>query len=142
MKDSNMKYVAVVEQEGNDFIVSFPDIPEATTVVQDLNDLQFEGLYALESAFELYSGAKCPIPLPREVGKDACFVVLPTTLAAKVFLYNEWLLSDQNKVALADKIGVKPSNLNRLFDFKYRSKMDAIEKALSGLGKHIEIRVV
>lgn len=137
-----MKYVAVVEQERNDFIVSFPDIPEATTVVQDLTDLQSEGLDALESAFEFYSETRRPVPLPGEVAKDDYFVRLPTTLAAKVFLYNEWLSSDQSKLSLSDKIGVKTSNLNRLLDFKYRSKMDAIEKALSGLGKRIEIKIL
>ena len=42
---------------------------------------------------------------------------------------------------MAEKLGVQPPAVSRLFDFKYRSKMEAIEAALEVLGKHLEVKV-
>ncbi|UQB43315.1 hypothetical protein JX580_05450 [Thiomicrospira microaerophila] len=135
-----MQYAMNLEKEGDILIVTFPDIPEALTEVHKGADLQAMALDALESALDFYPETKRPIPLPSKTNA-ANGLLIPTALAAKIHLYNAWLASGQSKTELATKVGVAPSNLNRLFDFKYRSKIEAIEAALHALGKHFELQV-
>ncbi|HID00392.1 MAG TPA: type II toxin-antitoxin system HicB family antitoxin [Piscirickettsiaceae bacterium] len=136
-----MDYPLVLEPEGDAWLVDFVDVPEAHTVVYDLNAPQKAALDAFDSALELYTETKRPIPLPssKQHGQQALYV--PTTVAAKIHLYNEWLRSGLSKRELAERMGVKPPALIRLFNFRYRSRVESIEAALDALGKHLEIAV-
>lgn len=136
-----MKYATNYLMEEGYVLVTIPDIPEFTAVVYPESEMQAECLDAFELALDFYTESNKPIPLPKTKVKGASYLDIPTTLSAKVFLYNEWLKSGTTKKELAESIHVKPSNLNRLFDFRYKSKMEAIEMALKGLGKSFEIKV-
>lgn len=136
-----MKYSVTITQENEAYVVDFPDIPEAHTVIYDLDDLQSEGMDALESALEFYSESKRLVPLPGKVDKSAQAVRVPTTVAAKIHLFNTWLSSPLEKKDIAKAMGATNSTVSRLFDFSHRSKMEAIEQALAVLGKEIEIKV-
>jgi len=91
------------------------------------------------AAFDWYVETKRPIPMAKHVGKD--YVILPASLTAKMHLYNEWLASKTKKSDLAARLGVAQSNLERLFNLHYRSKIESIEKALGALGKTLEIKI-
>lgn len=135
-----MKYNINIQKDDNgEYLATFPDVPEAVTTVDSLDDLQIQALDALISAFDFYIEDKKPIPIPKKITKE--FVMLPTALTAKVYLYNEWLASNLKKVDIANKMGMKPSNLERLFNFRYRSKIEAIEQAINVLGKHLDVRI-
>ncbi|WP_119344651.1 type II toxin-antitoxin system HicB family antitoxin [Facilibium subflavum] len=136
-----MKYNINIQKDDNgEYLVTFPDVPEAVTTVDSLDDLQAQAIDALISAFDFYIGNKKPIPIPKKANKE--FIILPTTLASKIYLYNEWLASNLKKVDIANKMGMKPSNLERLFNLRYRSKMEAIEQAINILGKHLDVQIV
>ncbi|WP_116964353.1 type II toxin-antitoxin system HicB family antitoxin [Fastidiosibacter lacustris] len=114
-----MKYNMNIQKDDNgEYLVTFPDVPEAATTVDSLTDLQTQAVDALISAFDFYIEDKKPIPVPQNIGTD--FVTLPAALAAKVYLYNEWLASNLKKTDIANKIGIAPSNLDRLFNLRYR----------------------
>ncbi len=135
-----MKYNINIQEDSNgEYLVTFPDVPEAVTTVEKLTELQTQAVDALVSAFDFYIEDKKPIPIPQNIGVD--YITLPVGLAAKVYLYNEWLASNLKKTDIASKIGVAPSNLDRLFNMRYRSKIEAIEQALAALGKHLDINV-
>ena len=135
-----MKYNINIQEDSNgEYLVTFPDVPEAVTTVEKLTELQTQAVDALVSAFDFYIEDKKPIPIPQNIGTD--YITLPVGLAAKVYLYNEWLASNLKKTDIASKIGVAPSNLDRLFNMRYRSKIEAIEQALAALGKHLDINV-
>lgn len=136
-----MKYNINIQEDTNgEYLVTFPDAPEAVTTVEKLSELQVQAVDALISAFDFYIEDKKPIPVPQHIGVD--YITLPVGLAAKVYLYNEWLASNLKKTDIASKIGVAPSNLDRLFNLRYRSKIEAIEQALGALGKHLDIKIV
>lgn len=136
-----MKYATHYLTEEGYVLVTIPDIPEFTAVVYPDANMHSECLDAFELALDFYTESNKPIPLPNTKLKGEGYLEIPTTLAAKVYLYNEWVDSGKSKKELADTIHVKPSNLNRLFDFRYKSKIEAIELALKGLGKSLEIKV-
>jgi len=138
-----MNYALCIEKDADYFLLTLPDIPEVTAVAYDEADIQKEALDAFELALDFYTDSGRAIPLPQKnLTADLTETLqVPTTLAAKIYLYNEWLSSGKSKKELAESIHVKPSNLNRLFDFRYKSKMEAIEMALKGLGKSFEIKV-
>jgi antitoxin HicB len=140
MRGDLMKYNINIQEDSNgEYLVTFPDVPEAVTTVEKLTELQTQAVDALVSAFDFYIEDKKPIPIPQNIGVD--YITLPVGLAAKVYLYNEWLASNLKKTDIASKIGVAPSNLDRLFNMRYRSKIEAIEQALAALGKHLDINV-
>jgi len=136
-----MQYPLQVEKDGDTLLVDVVDIPEAHTVIYDEGDLQQVALEAFESALEFYSETQRKIPLPRKFKKGQAVLYVPANLAAKIYLFNAWLDSNLSKKAMAEKLGVQPPAVSRLFDCKYRSKMEAIEAALKVLGKHLEVKV-
>ena len=136
-----MKYKMIIEREDDAYVITIPDIPEVNSVAYTEDEIQQSALEAFELALDFYPETKRPIPMASKLAKDDRYLVLPTALAAKIYLYNEWLASNETKVELAAKIGIKPSNLNRLFDFRYRSKIEAIEQALTALGRHLEVKI-
>ncbi|WP_157968301.1 MULTISPECIES: type II toxin-antitoxin system HicB family antitoxin [Cysteiniphilum] len=136
-----MKYNINIQEDSNgEYLVTFPDVPEAVTTVEKLTELHTQAADALVSAFDFYIEDKKPIPIPQNIGVD--YITLPVGLAAKVYLYNEWLASNLKKTDIASKIGIAPSNLDRLFNLRYRSKIEAIEQALGAFDKHLDIRVI
>ena len=138
-----MRYPVRLIREGEARIVDFVDLPYAHAVVydDDPTSLQREGLNALETALEVLSEMDRPIPLPSADARADGWVHVPATLAAKIHLYNEWKRSGRSKRALAEAMGVHPSAVSRLFDFRYRSKMENIEAALAALNCELDVVV-
>lgn len=136
-----MKYAINIIKDADYWLLSIDELPSLTSIAYRLEDVQKECLDAFELMLDFYTENKQPIPLPKKAKKDACFLEIPTTLAAKIYLYNEWLNSGQDKKQLADKINIKQPQLSRLFNFKYKSKIEAIEQAFNALGKRFELKV-
>ena len=136
-----MKYNIHIKQDTNgEYLITFPEVPEAATTVECLDQINQNAIEALVSAFDWYVETKRPIPMPKKrAGKN--YVILPASLTAKMHLYNEWLASKTKKSDLAARPGVAQSNLERLFNLHYRSKIESIEKALGALGKTLEIKI-
>lgn len=136
-----MKYALKIEKDADYLLVTMPEIPELTSVAYKEEDIQKECLDAFELTLDFYAQQNKPIPLPGKVKSGKHALILPSTLAAKIYLYNEWLNSGIDKGEIAKRMDVKNSAVSRLFNFKYRSKIDVIEQALATLGKYIEIKV-
>lgn len=136
-----IKYKINIQNNDDVFVISMPCMPEFNAIACRQVDIQKEAFDAFELSLDFYTETKRPIPLPTECQECNHALVIPEIMAAKIYLYNEWLASNTTKIQLATRIGTKPSNLDRLFDFRYRSEMEAIELALAGLGKSLEVKV-
>jgi antitoxin HicB len=128
-------------EEGG-FIVTFPDIPEAITQGEDVEDALHHAADALESALEFYFEDGRPVPLPSKPMRDQHLVELPASVAAKVLLLNEMVLQKIRPVDLARRMKMTPQEITRLIDLRHTSKIDGIAAALKALGKTMEIRAV
>ncbi len=119
------------------YVVTFPDIPEALTQGDTREEALNNALDALVTAFEFYFEDNERVPGPGDVTGD--FVEVPASVTAKVILLNAYIGSGLTQVELANRMGIKKQEVTRLFDLKHSTKIDTIQKALSALGRRLEI---
>ena len=120
-------------------MVSFPDIPEALTQGDTREEALAMALDALITAFDFYFEDNQPIPLPSEVTGD--YVEVPLSVASKVLMLNALIESGLTRVELADRIGIKKQEVNRLINLQHSTKIDAIQRAMNALGKQLDFSV-
>lgn len=133
-----MRYPVNIEKDGEGFFVSFPDIPEALTCGDDLEDAFFMAKDALLTAFTFYFDGEEKIPAP-SVGDYPHYVEVPASVSAKILLLNTMVDAKITKSQLGRLVGVKRQNVAQLLDVFHTTKIDTIEKALNGLGKQLEL---
>lgn len=136
-----MRYPVNIEKNGNSFFVSFPDIPEALTQGDTLEESLDAAKDALETALEFYFDDERKVPLPSTPKEGQHFVELPPSLWAKVLLLNEMVSQKIRPVDLARKLDIRPQEVTRLMKLKHPTKIDTLSDAFSALGKHLNISV-
>lgn len=135
-----MRYsVKLVLDDNGTLMVTSSDFPELVTFGEDRLDALARAAEAIETVMLGRIAGREDIPRPGKIGKD--FAVLPALTAAKLALY--WAMRDEGvgKSALARKLGWHLPQVDRLLDLRHASKLDAIEAALSTLGRSLEIRI-
>ena len=131
----------VPAKEGG-FVVTFPDIPEAITQGDNIDDAMHHAADALESALDFYFEAGRRVPLPSPAKRGQRMVELPASVAAKVLLLNEMIRQKVRPAELARRLRVTPQEVTRLIDLRHATKIDGIAGALKALGKTMDIRAV
>ena len=137
-----MRYPMQIEPDGRFFLVTFPDIPEAITQGETLEQAREVAQDALETALEFYFEDPRAVPAPSPIGPGQEYVELPASYAAKVLLLNEMIAQKVRPAELARRLQVAPQEVTRLIDLHHKSKIDGIAGALKALGKTLEIRAV
>jgi antitoxin HicB len=139
-----MKFPAKFEPDPDDggFVVTFRDIPEATTQGDDEADATAMAEDVLISSIEYYLDKKRPIPAPSPLQPGEKLIAIPAIAAAKVLLLNEMLTQKIGPSELARRMGTIPQNVNRLIDVRHTSKLESVEQAFSAMGKHLELSLV
>ena len=137
-----MRFPMNIEPDGNFFLVTFPDIPEAITQGESLLQAREVAQDALETALEFYFEAPRTVPdsSPIEPGQE--YVELPASVSAKVLLLNEMIRQKVRPAELARRLNTTPQEVNRLTNLRHATKIDRIAGAMKALGKTLEIRVV
>ncbi|HWG19224.1 MAG TPA: type II toxin-antitoxin system HicB family antitoxin [Terracidiphilus sp.] len=136
-----MRYPARLkaEEEGG-YVVTFPDIPEAITQGEDVEDALMHAADALESALDFYFEDRRPVPAPSKPKRGQYLVELPVSVAAKVLLLNEMLRQKVRPAELARRLGTTPQEVNRLTNLRHSTKIDRIDAAFRALGKRLILR--
>jgi antitoxin HicB len=129
------------EPEGG-YTVTFPDIPEAITCGEDVDDALSHAKDALEAAIDFYLEDKRPVPAPSKQKRGQHTVELPASVEAKVLLLNEMIIQKVRPAELARRLKVTRQEVNRLLDSRHITKIDGTARALKALGKTLELRVV
>jgi antitoxin HicB len=138
-----MRYPAHLEpQPEGGFTVTFPDIPEAITQGEDVEDALLHAADVLESAMDFYIEAGKAIPAPSKAKRGQKMVELPASYAAKILLLNEMATQKVRPAELARRLKVTRQEVNRLIDSHHTTKIDGIAQALKALGKTLEIRAI
>jgi antitoxin HicB len=133
-----MRYpVRLKAAEEGGYVVTFPDIPEAITQGEDVEDALLHAADALESALDFYFEDRRPVPAPSKPKRGQRVVELPASVSAKVLLLNEMLRQKVRPAELARRIGTTPQEVNRLTNIRHRTRIDGIDKALRALGKRL-----
>jgi antitoxin HicB len=127
------------EKEGG-YVVTFPDIPEAITQGEDVDDALLHAADALESALDFYFEERRRIPPPSVPKRGQRTVELSPSVAAKVLLLNEMLRQKVRPAELARRIGTTPQEVSRLTNLRHASKIDRVDAAMRALGKRLVVR--
>lgn len=137
-----LRYPAVfTPAEEGGFVVEFPDIPEAITQGDSLEEAREMALDALVTSLDFYFEDNRPVPMPSEPGPDHQIIELPVSLSAKVLLLNEMLAQHVTQSELARRLHVTPQHVQRIVNLEHTTKIDTIAIALAALGKRLEVRV-
>jgi antitoxin HicB len=130
------------DKESGGYVVTFPDIPEAITQGETVEEALEMAQDALETALDFYFDDRRPVPAPSKAKRGQRLVYLPLSIEAKVLLLNEMVRQHVRPAELARRMRTSPQAVNRLVNLRYVSKIDGIAGAMSALGKSLEIRAV
>jgi antitoxin HicB len=136
-----LNYPARIEPDGEGFLVTFRDIPEALTGGATTEEALNMASDALITAMDFYFDDKRTIPLPSKVQDGEVLIELPSSLAIKVMLLNEILAQRLRPIDLANRMHIKRSEANRLLKLDHTTKIDNLSSAFKALGKNLEFRV-
>lgn len=137
-----MYYPAVIKPDGDGWLVTFPDIPEALSAGSSWEEAVSMAKDALVTALDFYFDDKREIPAPSRVRKGQVAVEVPASVAAKVLLLNEMVKQKVRPADLARRLGTTAQEVSRLTQLSHSTKIDGIELALQALGKRLELRAV
>jgi len=133
-----MRYaVNLVHDDNGTILVTVPDIPEAVTFGEDREDALARAADAIESAIMGCMSAREDVPAPKAKGQEC--VLLPALSVAKIELYRAMRADGVGKAALAKRLGVALPHIDRLLDLRHASRLDAIERAFTALGRTMEV---
>ena len=136
-----LSYPARVARDGDGFMVSFPDIPEALTGASSREEALTMAVDALVTAMDFYFEDRRPVPAPSAPKRGHVMVDLPASISAKVLLLNEMLRQRVKPVELARRMNIRPQEVNRITTLHHPTKIDTISQALLAMGKRLELSV-
>ncbi|PLC02319.1 antitoxin [Variovorax sp. RO1] len=135
-------YPARIARDGDGFVVSFPDIPEALTGAKSRTKALELALDALTTAMDFYFEDRRPVPLPSSLKRGQVAIDLPASVSAKVLLLNEMIAQGARPAELARRMDARPQEVTRLLDLHHPTKIDTVAAALQALGKRLEFSLV
>ncbi len=134
-------YPARVTREGNEYLVTFPDVPEAITTGATRDEALGMASDALVTSMEFYFEDRRSVPLPSPVKRGQVGVELPASVAMKVLLLNELVAAGIRNAELARRMHTTAQEVTRLTDLHHPTKIDTIARALKTLGRSLDLRV-
>ncbi len=135
-------YPARVTRDGDGFMVSFPDIPEALTGAKDRDESACaRGPTRWTTAMDFYFEDRRAVPPPSVPKRGQIMIDLPASVAAKVLLLNEMIAQGKRPAELARLMHARPQEVTRLIDLHHPTKIDTVATALLALGRRLELRL-
>ena len=127
------------EEEGEGFLVTFPDVPEAITGGQTREESLVLAEDALVAALAMYvqGGEDVPAPSPAADGQE--LVAVPPVAAAKLALYTALRTQGITWAALAERLGLSESAVCKLLDPDCYSHISQVVKALRAVGRNLVV---
>lgn len=127
------------EEEGEGFLVTFPDIPEAITGAQTREESLFLAEDALVVALAMYVQGSEDVPTPSPVAAGQELVALPPIAAAKLALYTALRTQGITSAALAARLGLSEPAVCKLLNPDCYSHISQVVKALRAVGRNLVI---
>lgn len=134
-------FPVVLKRDGDGFVVSFPDVPEALSSGATRQEALEMAQDALETAMEFYFEDNRPVPLPSKAKPGQPVIELPPSLGAKVLLLNEMLRQGVTAAELARRLGTTPQSVQRIIRLGHTTKIDTLAQAFSALGRRLDLKI-
>ncbi len=125
--------------EGNEFVVTFPDVTEAITGANDRVEALELARDAVSVALTMYVDRRMAIPVPRPVLDGQEVVTVDPVTAAKLELYSAMRDQGITKRALTKRMGLSDTTVGRLVDPDHPTRIDHVTRALHSIGRDLVI---
>lgn len=126
-------------EEGEGFIVTFPDVPGAITGAQTREESLFLAEDVLVAMLAVYVQQQREIPTPSPVADGQELVAVPPIAAAKLALYTAMREQGITGDALALRLNLSDSAIRKLLNPDCYSHISQIMKALRNVGRSLVI---
>ncbi len=133
--------VDLTPDDNDTLLVTFPDVPPATTFGEDEDDALVHARDALIAMFTHFIDERRDIPRPSKPKRAQRVVELPPLVAAKLALYETMREQGITKAALARRLEVHGPQVDRLLDLHHKSRLEHLARALAALGKRVILEV-
>ena len=127
------------EEGGRGYHVRFPDLPEALTGGDDLQDTLAQAEDCLAEAIAGRIACGDGIPPPSNPRRGQRVIGVPLYLAPKLALYLAMRERGMRNTELARRLGVSETVVRRMLNPKHDTKPEKIRAALAALGKRIVV---
>jgi antitoxin HicB len=140
-----MQYLAKFIEDGDGYIVTFPDIPEAMTHGRSRAEARANAVEALELALlgaYFAIGRDFPVPSRKPAkGGSHEWIAIPPSAIAKMAFIDAFEASGMTRVALGAKLGKSEAEIRRMLNPTYGTKINMLEAGLRALGRKLVITV-
>jgi antitoxin HicB len=122
-------------------VASFPDVPEAITEGDGIEDARRMAADALGTALLAYVRAGRPLPRARRAGKNAETIAVEPEVAAKLAVLMAFADAGMSQREFARRLGKDEREIRRLLDPMHPTKIGALDAALKVLGRRLVVGV-
>jgi antitoxin HicB len=123
------------------FVVSFPDVPEANTQGDSVEDARAMAEEALGLALLTYPVRGLPLPKARARGAELVAIAVAPDVAAKLAVLEAYAETQLSKAELARRLGKHEKEVRRILDPRHPTKLPTLTAALRVLGKRLIVGV-
>jgi antitoxin HicB len=131
-------YPFQIRKDGDEFIVTFPDVPEALTSADTRNQAIHQAHDALIAALGGYMELRRDIPRPSSKKPRQYIAYLQPLEAAKLALYMAMKHGGISNLGLAKRLGIDEKAVRRMLDLDQATKIETIQEALDHIF-HIQL---
>ncbi|MCO7557822.1 MULTISPECIES: type II toxin-antitoxin system HicB family antitoxin [Pseudomonadaceae] len=137
-----VNYPISIHQEADHFWSRCPDLPEAHSAGDTLEELLANAVEGIQLAMSIYVDQNQAIPQASEPKPGQYVIYQPIQVAAKAVLWNTMREQGVRVADLARRLEVSHQVASRLIDFEHTSKIEQLERALGALGKRLAVTSV
>ena len=135
-----MNYPYQIQKDGDGYLVTFLDIPEAVSYGYTEIEATEMAADALFQALGFYFDQARRIPMPSPAnGKP--FIELEVSTWIKVLLLNEMVAGGLSQAELARRMGKKCQEVTRIVNLKHTTKIDTLTAAFKVFNKQLEFSI-
>lgn len=140
---TTFSYPAIFEPGESEGVVvaTFPDVPEAITEGDGLDDARAMAADALGVALLTYVRSGRALPRARRPGKGSEPVAVEPAVAAKLAVLIAFTETGLSRGELARRLGKDEREIRRILDPRHPTKIGALDAALRALGRRLVVSV-
>lgn len=136
-----LQYPVKIEADGDSFMASFRDIPEALTGADTREEAEKVAAEALLTAMDFYFEDGRAVPKASAAEGDEVLVSLPASAEAKILVLNEMVSQHVTQTELARKMGTSKQEVTRIVNLHHATKIDTLAQALGALGRQLQLTI-
>lgn len=132
-------YPAKIVQDGNLFVITFRDVPQAITQTDSKEKVVSAAIDVLKDAASIYMDDGEDFPLASKRHKGETLIELPLSFVAKIILHNAMLKNRIRQADLARSLNLPTSEIARIINPRTKIKIDTLADAIKSAGGQIAL---